>query len=385
MDLFRAHDIGLPQIPGFNESHRRSDRTKARPSAEAGGLQGIRRRGQVQPPGSPWRADPTADSIANIANIQKTTGRLAKAPCLRTIAGLLNVANLGNVGNGLIRLHHAGPHHRLGHPPPAQDHQLHAGHDGVSDALLPGRSLLGRPARQGGRRRGRRRRQPHVHRAGALADARRRHDRRWSRMRRAGRTTIARCCCSTSRRCCRWCRACVLRRDDGAPAALRADARRRCRRPRPLAAEYLLWFIPAMALQFAMVAMGAALRGHRQLQAGHDRADRDGHPQHAARADPDLRLVHGAPRWAWPARRSRRSSRSWSASSGSAPTSCRPPVSPFPPGGLAAAASGLAEHAEDRAAGRRRVRADGGLPGHRLHVAGRSARRRRRRSASGCA
>jgi putative MATE family efflux protein len=28
-----------------------------------------------------------------------------------------------------------------------------------------------------------------------------------------------------------------------------------------LAAEYLLWFIPAMALQFAMVAMGAALRG----------------------------------------------------------------------------------------------------------------------------
>ena len=28
-----------------------------------------------------------------------------------------------------------------------------------------------------------------------------------------------------------------------------------------LAADYLLWFIPAMALQFAMVAMGAALRG----------------------------------------------------------------------------------------------------------------------------
>ena len=28
-----------------------------------------------------------------------------------------------------------------------------------------------------------------------------------------------------------------------------------------LAAEYLLWFIPAMGLQFALVAMGAALRG----------------------------------------------------------------------------------------------------------------------------
>ena len=28
-----------------------------------------------------------------------------------------------------------------------------------------------------------------------------------------------------------------------------------------LAADYLLWFIPAMGLQFAMVAMGSALRG----------------------------------------------------------------------------------------------------------------------------
>ena len=38
--------------------------------------------------------------------------------------------------------------------------------------------------------------------------------------------------------------------------AMSADAR-----TASLAAEYLLWFIPAMALQFAMVAMGAALRG----------------------------------------------------------------------------------------------------------------------------
>ena len=35
-----------------------------------------------------------------------------------------------------------------------------------------------------------------------------------------------------------------------------------------LAAEYLLWFIPAMALQFAMVAMGSALRGTGNFKPG---------------------------------------------------------------------------------------------------------------------
>jgi putative MATE family efflux protein len=35
-----------------------------------------------------------------------------------------------------------------------------------------------------------------------------------------------------------------------------------------LAAEYLLWFIPAMSLQFAMVAMGAALRGTGNFKPG---------------------------------------------------------------------------------------------------------------------
>ena len=35
-----------------------------------------------------------------------------------------------------------------------------------------------------------------------------------------------------------------------------------------LAADYLLWFIPAMALQFAIVAMGAALRGVGNFKAG---------------------------------------------------------------------------------------------------------------------
>ena len=35
-----------------------------------------------------------------------------------------------------------------------------------------------------------------------------------------------------------------------------------------LAADYLLWFIPAMSLQFAMVAMGAALRGTGNFKPG---------------------------------------------------------------------------------------------------------------------
>ena len=46
-------------------------------------------------------------------------------------------------------------------------------------------------------------------------------------------------------------------------AALSADATMQT-----LAEEYLLWFIPAMALQFAMVAMGAALRGTGNFKPG---------------------------------------------------------------------------------------------------------------------
>jgi len=45
--------------------------------------------------------------------------------------------------------------------------------------------------------------------------------------------------------------------------ALGADARTAA-----LASEYLLWFIPAMSLQFAMVAMGAALRGTGNFRPG---------------------------------------------------------------------------------------------------------------------
>ena len=46
-------------------------------------------------------------------------------------------------------------------------------------------------------------------------------------------------------------------------AALSADASMRTQTE-----DYLLWFIPAMALQFAMVAMGAALRGTGNFKPG---------------------------------------------------------------------------------------------------------------------
>ena len=45
--------------------------------------------------------------------------------------------------------------------------------------------------------------------------------------------------------------------------ALGADARTAAQ-----ASDYLLWYIPAMALQFAMVAMGAALRGSGNFKPG---------------------------------------------------------------------------------------------------------------------
>ena len=63
-----------------------------------------------------------------------------------------------------------------------------------------------------------------------------------------------------------------------------------------LAADYLLWFVPAMALQFGLIAMGVGPARHRQLQARDDRADRDRDPQHRARAGVHLRMGHGRAR-----------------------------------------------------------------------------------------
>ena len=54
--------------------------------------------------------------------------------------------------------------------------------------------------------------------------------------------------------------------------------------------QFLLWFIPAMALQFAMVAMGAALRGTGNFKPGMLGAERHRRDQHGPRAVPDFRL-----------------------------------------------------------------------------------------------
>ena len=59
-----------------------------------------------------------------------------------------------------------------------------------------------------------------------------------------------------------------------------------------MATDYLTWFIPAMALQFLMVAMGVGAARDRQLQARHGGVDGDRHPQHDPRPVPHLRLGH---------------------------------------------------------------------------------------------
>ena len=62
-----------------------------------------------------------------------------------------------------------------------------------------------------------------------------------------------------------------------------------------LGEEYLRWFVPALALQFVLATMAAALRGTGAFKradagAGHDRRDR-----HRARADPDFGWGSGVP------------------------------------------------------------------------------------------
>ena len=55
---------------------------------------------------------------------------------------------------------------------------------------------------------------------------------------------------------------------DAHSPCVRERARRGRANGRALAVDYLLWFIPAMSLQFAMVAMGAALRGTGNFRPG---------------------------------------------------------------------------------------------------------------------
>ena len=62
-----------------------------------------------------------------------------------------------------------------------------------------------------------------------------------------------------------------------------------------LAGEYLTWFIPSMAVQFAMVATAVGAARDRRLQARDDRAVGDGGAEHRARAGADVRLGDGPP------------------------------------------------------------------------------------------
>ena len=200
--------------------------------------------------------------------------------------------------------------------PSAQDHQLHAGHDGLPDAVRPGRSLLGRPAGHGRGRGGRHRRQPD----------------------RSSCSRSRRCSASARRRSCRTPRAARITPQahlpvqpvagpvDGRRAscssrsamALRDGVRRRARAPTRARRRWPRSTCCGSSRRWRcssrMVAMGAALRGTGNFKPGMIVQTGDGHPQHRAGAVADLRLGHRSRRWASAARRSRRSSRSSSAS-----------------------------------------------------------------------
>ena len=187
----------------------------------------------------------------------------------------------------------AGPHHRLDHAPSAEDRQLHAGDDGLPDALFPRRPLLGRPARQGSGGGGRHRRQPHVHRARDLADARAWARRRSCRTPPAARiTTRALLVFNQSQVAVGPRRRDLPGRRDAAARLVRVDARRR---PADGAAGRgvpdLVHPGDGAAVRDGRDGRGAARHG--QLQARDDRRDGDGHPQHGAGAVPDLRLGDG--------------------------------------------------------------------------------------------
>ena len=190
----------------------------------------------------------------------------------------------------------AGSHHRLDHPPFAQDRELHAGDDGVPDAVLSRRPLLGRPARQGSGRCSRHRRQPDVHRAGDLPDARRRDHGprvacRWRERSRSGVARVQSVASALGPG--RWD---LSDRIDGAPRPLRRFARRR---PADGTAGRR---VPDLVHPRDGAAVrdgrhGSGAPWHRQFQAWDDRRNRDGHPQHGAGAVSHLRLGDGRPSW----------------------------------------------------------------------------------------
>ena len=184
---------------------------------------------------------------------------------------------------------HAGSHHRLAHRPSSQDHQLHARQHGLPGAVRAGRSVLGRPAghRRGGG--GRHQRQPVVRGARDLADARRRHDHgglacRRAQGARAGHLPVQPVAGPVDGR-----GRGVPRGRHVLPHRLRRGAQRRRRHAGADRG------IPAVVHSRHGAAVcdrrhGRGAARHRQLQAGHDRADRHGDHQHRAGAGADLRL-----------------------------------------------------------------------------------------------
>ena len=188
----------------------------------------------------------------------------------------------------IVRAAHARPHDRLGHTTSAQDHGLHARDDAVSDAVLPGGSVLGRAAREGSGRRRQRRRQPRLHRPCGDADAERRRDHaRVARGRTEGPRGSGLRGESVPRPGDRV-RTALSRHRDDAPRSLRAELVGRRGHGRPgRRVSPLVHSRDGAAVSDGLDERGAARHG--QLQARHDRADQHGHHQHGARAAADVR------------------------------------------------------------------------------------------------
>ena len=189
---------------------------------------------------------------------------------------------IGSAANGR-------PHDRLDLPPSSENHRFHAGDDGVPDALLPRRSLLGRaPGKRSDCRSGYRR-QPDVHRARDYADARGRHDDpRLSRGRaQRARTGAAGADAIAAAR--RVHRRPVPHRRHRAARIVRGLAEPGCRQR----GRRELLSVVVHSGDGAAVSDGGDGRGaarNRKLQARHGRANGHGDHQHRARAGAHVRL-----------------------------------------------------------------------------------------------
>ena len=167
---------------------------------------------------------------------------------------------------------------------------------------------------------------------------------------RAARLQRSRRCCRSSSACFFW--SSVWRCASPYVNALGADAQTAA-----LAADYLLWFIPAMALQFPMVAMGAALRGTGNFKPGMVVPTATVILNIVLAPVSDFRLGRTGRHWAWRARLASFVAIVDRRRSGWRSTSCR--TTSYLK--FIAATGGrdcrhVEEDAGDRAAGRRRVR-----------------------------